>query len=1013
MDREVYHWKFTFKPLIMNAIIFLTLVWVPIFGFSQVVNSDAYAIMDSAAVAMEVDSLHNIALQFARDGKIQKAIATFQSAYDLITEKIGKENEKYAACINSLGICYYKIDDYNKSEAFFKEAKEVYLRIFGKENKHYASTLQNLGNVYRNSGRYNEAESYYLEAKSIRGKVLGKENAEYALVIQNLARLYTHIDRYEDAEPLYLESVCINEKVSGKESTNYASSIISLAGFYLIIGKYEDIEMLYQKAIGILAKENKVENSEYAVALDGLANYYVDTGRYSEAEVCYLKEKLIWENLVGKENSRTAICLNNLGILYYKQKCYNKAISSYIEAKNIREKLYGVRTHQYAESIENLANIYLDTGEYNKAESFYIDVKNIKEKIFGTSSLPYAESLNNIASLYLETSRIDSSKVLYLKTLAMFKKILGKDTPQYKVPLKNLAIAYWLLGDINNAKYIWVETYGLVQKLIIKSINQFSVKDLLLYRNTFEEDLNLLLSFTQKSNLNDSILNNCIYNAVIFHKGFLLAASNRIHHLAQTDSTTIKQYNWLKIYCRRLAAEYSKPTAERNGLPELEFKADSIEKVLVRSVAGFGEALRQVEWKEVLAQLKPGEAAVEFVHFNYYNPKLTDSTMYAALILRPGDDVSHFLFLFEEREIAPLIKGASGRAVSRINALYLGVQGEKLYNLIWKPLELHLKDIKTVYCSPSGLLHRLNLAAIASNSPSGKRVAEVITLGSTRQLVIPDTTARTNTDAVLFGGVRYTADTIAIAAANVGMAVRNWPTNLPFHTDTLKRGGTWDYLSASIDEVLNLKQTLQSVQWTVQLDTGYHATEEAFRSIGQGKPSPRILHIATHGFFYPDPKEVIDGQHLAIGSEPVFKLSDHPMIRSGLLLAGANEAWSTGKAPANREDGILTAYEISQMNLSNTELVVLSACETGLGEIEGKEGVYGLQRAFKIAGAKYLIMSLWQVSDLTTKELMTDFYHQWLVNGLEIPAAFRKAQQNMKTKYPDTPYHWAGFVLVE
>ncbi|MBL7808071.1 MAG: CHAT domain-containing protein [Saprospiraceae bacterium] len=137
------------------------------------------------------------------------------------------------------------------------------------------------------------------------------------------------------------------------------------------------------------------------------------------------------------------------------------------------------------------------------------------------------------------------------------------------------------------------------------------------------------------------------------------------------------------------------------------------------------------------------------------------------------------------------------------------------------------------------------------------------------------------------------------------------------------------------------------------------------------------------------------------------------MIRSGLILAGAQEAWSSGKPPLNREDGILTAYEISQMNLSNTELVVLSACETGLGDIQGNEGVYGLQRAFKIAGAKYLIMSLWKVSDQSSREMMTEFYQCWLGEGLAIPEAFRKAQGNMKRKYPDAPYHWAGFVLVE
>ena len=200
---------------------------------------------------------------------------------------------------------------------------------------------------------------------------------------------------------------------------------------------------------------------------------------------------------------------------------------------------------------------------------------------------------------------------------------------------------------------------------------------------------------------------------------------------------------------------------------------------------------------------------------------------------------------------------------------------------------------------------------------------------------------------------------------------------------------------------------------------GFAATEEAFKNVGKTGISPRVLHIATHGYFFPNPKSSTKND----AADPVFKTSDHPMIRSGLILAGGNQAWKTGKPfKPGMEDGILTAYEISQMNLSNTELVVLSACETGLGDIQGNEGVYGLQRAFKIAGAKNLIMSLWQVPDFQTQELMTAFYKKWLPAAAEAKAgktekmsireAFRAAQKEMREKYQH-PYFWAGFVLVE
>ena len=187
----------------------------------------------------------------------------------------------------------------------------------------------------------------------------------------------------------------------------------------------------------------------------------------------------------------------------------------------------------------------------------------------------------------------------------------------------------------------------------------------------------------------------------------------------------------------------------------------------------------------------------------------------------------------------------------------------------------------------------------------------------------------------------------------------------------------------------------------------------------QQTPSPKIIHIATHGYFFPNPEsergergersERVRGGE----SEPVFKISDHPMIRSGLLLAGSNHAWQNGKPlRPNMEDGILTAYEISQMDLSDTELVVLSACETGLGDIKGNEGVYGLQRAFKIAGVKNIMMSLWQVPDYQTKELMVRFYKNWLEEKMDIQAALLAAQNSMREEGYE-PFHWAGFVVLE
>ena len=214
-------------------------------------------------------------------------------------------------------------------------------------------------------------------------------------------------------------------------------------------------------------------------------------------------------------------------------------------------------------------------------------------------------------------------------------------------------------------------------------------------------------------------------------------------------------------------------------------------------------------------------------------------------------------------------------------------------------------------------------------------------------------------------------------------------------------------------EVSAIEKIIQGAGFVVSTNKAYAATEESFKNIGvNNSPSPRILHIATHGYFFPDPKMKQKYTGTIAQNEPVFKLSNHPMLRSGLIMAGGNAAWQGKQSPEGREDGILTAYEISQMNLSNTELVVISACETGLGDIQGNEGVYGLQRAFKIAGAKYLIMSLWQVPDKQTSLLMTTFYKKWLEEKMMIHDAFHAAQKELREAGLD-PYQWAGFVLVE
>ena len=568
---------------------------------------------------------------------------------------------------------------------------------------------------------------------------------------------------------------------------------------------------------------------------------------------------------------------------------------------------------------------------------------------------------------------------------------------------------YWSGADFNKAKLCLLEAGKIEKSLIVNATRHLSEKEISSYIDRFTKNLNRTYSLTQ---IQLDISTTC-YDNSLFYKGFLLNAVTQANKMFSSDSAAGEYYNLFKFCRRQLANEYAKPTAERKNVAELEEKANTLEKELARNVSGFGEALRQVNWQEVQTALKPGEAAIEFIRFNYYTPKPTDSVLYAALLLKPGMAAPAFIPLFEEKQLDALLTPLAGQGSNGPNELYGGKTGQSLYRLLWKPLEPHLKSVKTVYFSPAGLLHRLNLDAIPtgkSKETIGKRHA-LSALGSTRQLVVTPASPSANTAAVVFGGIRYDMDSTAIATGEPGEFAGH--RGLLFsQTDSTLRSDSWKYLKYSEREADNIQAQLQKAGFQAGAHKGYAATEEAFKQLGKDAPSPRILHISTHGFFFPDPVSA-GSKQLAVGSsEPVFKISDHPMIRSGLILAGANHAWSTGRPLGNREDGILTAYEISQMDLRHTELVVLSACETGLGDIRGNEGVYGLQRAFKIAGVKNLIMSLWQVPDFQTQELMTVFYQKWLSDNMTVHQALKAAQEEMQRRRYE-PFYWAGFVLVE
>ena len=965
--------------------------------------------------------LSGLGILYLEMGQLEKAEPLFLEAKAISVNTLGKEHTEYATSLDNLALFYNMTGRFEKAEPILIEAKAIRAKVMGKEHPDYAVSLNNLAGFYYRTGQYEKAEPICIEAAAIRKQDMGKEHPAYAASLSNLALIYSNMGRYDKVEPLNIEAKAIREKSLGKEHPYYAQSLNNLAVLYKNMGHYGKAEPLYIEANAIKQKVLGKEHPDYAGGLENLANLYRSIGQYEKAEPLYIEANAIKQKVLGKEHPDYAGVLNNMAVNYYRQGQYEKAEPLYIEVKVIREKILGKEHPDYARVLDNMGLLYTQLRRFKEAETFSIEAKTIREKVLGKEHPAYAGILNNLAFLYYRTGQYEKAEQLLIEAKSIKEKILGKEHPDYAITLNGLAGLYNKTGQDEEAEPVFFELSATNRDLLEKAMYHLTERELNQYLNLFSTSQDQILLFTHKTKM-ESLIPICYENS-LFYKGFLLQSQNRIHQLANLDPEATETLQQLKGYRRRLAKQYTRPIAKRDSVlvVRLESRANDLERELTRTVAGFGEAVRQATLEEVQSALPQDALALEFVHFGTELPDSSQSIQYAALLLRPGSAQPAYIPLFDESQFNHLLQSDTERKADYVNNLYAWADrglvrtdpAEKtLHDLIWSKIEaIGLEGINTVYYSPSGVLHRINLGAI----PLDARTVlsdryNLIELNSTRQLALPDKVDRSNRDALLVGGVEFDIEPGQVSTMN-DPPVASRSINTAW-TESGPRDGTWSSLIWTVNEVENISTTLSSHGFHPILYTGTEATEEVVKAIGTMSPSPRVLHLATHGFFFPDPEARNDGTMLG-EEEPVFKASDNPMVRSGLILAGGNHAWEHGRAVSpEREDGILTAYEISQMNLSNTELVVLSACETGLGDIRGEEGVYGLQRAFKIAGAKYLIMSLWQVPDRQTMQFMTTFYRNWMEQKMTIPDAFRKTQLEMRDRFFDA-YNWAGFVLVE
>lgn len=735
-----------------------------------------------------------------------------------------------------------------------------------------------------------------------------------------------------------------------------------------------------QVAVKVVGRKDLVE---YVQVTSGeLAFAY---GLYDKAWT-YVEDMMASPDSVDYHNKETHLRrMSLLGSLYRTKGNYQKNLEVSLKAVNMADAdsmsvSMGLRKMLY----NNLSVAYNDIGENEQGvKSLYraIDLGRLMA-IYGGNDPDNPKDLlwpvteyGNLADYYIESGDLKKAEKI-LKDCLNFYQYNYPASGKIKQVYYNLMYVAEVSKDYESMKK-WADEsyYQSLSSYLSQSHGMTKIQRTDYWHKMEASSLEIFSQFA----LNDDSFADLAYNAALIQKGFLLNYDTIIsENISMSgDPALIQAYNDFKN------AE-SAGSSEKYVLEERVMGLYSKHPEFVRDVSF-------ATWKEVQKNLTKGEMAIEFVK-SCSDGKTVD---YAALLLQSGWDQPLIVRLSSEKEMdAWLAKGARA---------YL--DNDRFYSVIWGQIEPFLNGVKRIYFSPYGVLAQLNIEILQNRKGKPMNKAyDIYRVSSTADLC--DDIADTYASATLFGGLNYDLDTDTMEAVSQGYADGEWftDTSVDFASESTRKG--WSYLPGTKKEVEKIsgildKESIENV--TIMADSG---TEESFKALS-GRSTP-ILHVATHGFYISEKQAERSNPSLLKKDEGDSHI--YSLRRCGLMMSGGQHAWLGESIPDGIDDGILTAEEIAGLNLSGTDLLVLSACQTGLGEIGG-DGVYGLQRGFKIAGVKTIIMSLWEVSDAATEVLMTKFY-TLLAKGKSKIEAFDAAVEAVKKEYP-SPEYWAAFIMLD
>jgi CHAT domain-containing protein/Flp pilus assembly protein TadD len=999
-------------------------------------------------------TLEKISVLFYYQGKPDSAVCYGEKCLELSRKLYSGNQPKLLDIINNLASFYYENSNYFLAEPLYLEGLNIARKLYKTNDPNLAQMISNVGAFYSRISKYKEAEPLLNEALEMRRQLFNGDHNDMAQGINNMAYFYNTIGDYNRAEILFTESLEMRRRLFKGDNNDLATSINNLAELFCKKCDFKSAEPLYIESLEMKRNIFKGNHNELASCINNTGKFYENIGNKKKAEILYKESLEMRRQLFKKGHVDLAKSISSLANFYLSSGDTINSEPLFLEALEMNRHLYDKNHPDLANSINNLAIFYKTVSKFEQAEALYNESLAMNRSIFKGDNTDVANILNNLALLYEAKSDYKNAEKFYIEALDMYRHLYNKNHPDLANCVNNLALLYDKIGEYQQSETLQNETFIIIENIIKDYFPSLSESEKEMFFSTLNSYYYLYHSVIfNLNNYNnkelDSNFHNTLkqeYNNLLFSKGILLNSTSKVRNqiMNSKDSSLIDLFNTLRdkrIYISKLYSMTNQQLAKKYiNFDSVLNSANDIEKELTKKSDAFAKEndKKIYKWQDVQNSLGKDEAAIEMVRFYYFdikNNRLTDSIIYSAVILKhfsddfKSSDESNkspdFVLLengneLEEKYFAKYSKiirdlGEEYRNGSKMwTDNYIKNSLKDMYVNFWQKIQEKLVGVKTVYLSVDGVYNKINLNTLI-NPETGKYLAEELDLRivtSTRYMVnrniIADNILSGNNTAELFGSPKFNLDSNEIKdiAQKYAVNKQNYENNNSNNKltrslgDTLLRGLSYDELPGTKIEIEKISEILKSKGWTANINTGIDATEEVVKSVN----SPKILHIATHGQFDKNNET----------SEEQKKIYENPLFKSKLILAGGENTrlklGNNESIDSGTEDGYLTAYEVMNMNLDNTELVVLSACETGLGEIRNGEGVYGLQRAFQVAGAKSLIMSLWKVPDAPTQELMLSFYSKWL-GGMDKREAFRQSQMELAKNYPNF-FYWGAFEII-